>query len=292
MDVLKPKILVATLFRNNSTYIPYYLACCKMMEEANAEVSFQYLWFTNDNEDDTEALLRDQQVLTNANLTVQNFDEKQLNKRRILRLAEYRQFQLEQLKRETAELVLFIDTEVFFNGTMFKTMYQEMLALDADAMTPFTVNKLGFYHDTFAHISSDGKYMKASENSPLTLIKRHLWANRSSVTQPVRSAFNGFYLCRKSVLDIPDLTYITAEPACEHLIFNQKLISAGKKIFVTNEVTPVMCAIGDYRKYFEMIQANRSDLRDQLLTLRNLLNFSLSDLIKEIRRLFKKNQWR
>ena len=188
--------------------------------------------------------------------------------------------------------MLFIDTEVFFNGAMFKVLYQELLAVDAEAMTPFTVNKLGFYHDTFAHTSSNGRYMKASENNPLTLIKRHLWANKRPSTQPVRSSFNGFYLCKKPVLDIQNLTYITTEPACEHLVFNQNVIASGYKIFVTNKVTPIMSATSDYQKYFEIILTNKSDIRYELLTLSNLLNFSIKDLFKEIRRLFKRNQWR
>ena len=258
------------------------------MEQNLPSVTFSYLWYTNNNQDNTVELLTQQSLLSNTSITIKDWPEEHLATRRIVRLAGYREEQLQQLKKVEADYFLMIDTEVFFNGAMVGRMLESLENTNANAIAAFTVNKLGFYHDTFAHVDLYGTYMKPTENSIQTLRKRHLRSNPPVDPYPVQSAFGGLFLGEKALLDIPNLTYLTEEPACEHLVFNKTLNEAGYQIFLDNQVTPIMCGASDYQRFFDLISSNTFDLRSEILKVRRLVNIRPSEIWNELKNRYRK----
>ena len=258
------------------------------MEESLPAYEFTYLWFTNNNSDNTVDLLQNQTLLSSTLLTVKEYSDEELNVRRIVRLAQYREEQLKQILSIDAQYLLMIDTEIFFNGSMIQRMIESLNTTNADRIAPFTVNKFGFYHDTFAHIDIDGTYMKPTENSLKTLRKRNIRNNPPVNPYEVKSAFGGLFLAKKEILFTPGLTYITKEPACEHLVFNQTLLEVGCHLFLDNHVTPIICGKQDYESTYQMVTTNQFDLRPQLNLWKELMNVGRKEIGNEILRGFKK----
>ncbi|MFY0689753.1 MAG: hypothetical protein JXQ90_21460 [Cyclobacteriaceae bacterium] len=283
----KSSVVVATLFRDNEAYIPYYLQCCQSMEESLPMFTFEYLFLTNNNSDRTAELLQTQTSLDNVKVRVEHFDDAHLSIPRVIRLAQYREMQLSDIRASSADYVILIDTEILFNGQMIKRLFKSFEEKQIDCITPFTINKIGLYHDTFALVDNDGVYMKPSENSLKTIWKRYVHNNDSSLLVEVQSAFAGIFICKRLHFENSSLTYLSDKRGCEHLIFNKSLRQMDLRIFVNNATTPITCQARDYSYYAQWLKTGETDFRGRISRIGNLLNLSAKDMKFELKKRLK-----
>ncbi len=279
-------LVVTSLFRDNAAYIPYYLKCCESLLNRLADYDFEFLFYTNNNTDNTTELLRSQGVLPSVRIVEDEYDEDHLTLHRTLRLAVYRERMLDMIRQSRASYVLMIDSDIMFNGNMVAEMIKTLETADASFVAPFSINKMGFYYDTYAHVEMDDEYMWLTERRPSMLWKRHVAIAGGKEPRQVKSAFSGFFLGRRDVLDHPTITYISGRSECEHLAFNQAINDMGRRIFLDPAVTPIQSDANAFQSHYRLVSSGRTNFRKNAMRLQTIKGVTLREIWVEARLLW------
>ncbi|MFY0608065.1 MAG: hypothetical protein JXR10_15200 [Cyclobacteriaceae bacterium] len=255
-------VLITTLFRDNEAYIPYYLKCCADMEKVCSESVFQYLFYTNNNSDNTLSLLENQKTLEKVKVVSKEFDNEHLSLERTVRLSLYRDELLDIIKTYSVDYVLFIDTDIFFNGKMVRNMILNLQDSNRNVISAYSLNYMGIYYDTYAYLDEDNNYGYGK----LRIIE--YWQSRLKKNRgvfPVISAYGGLYLAKKIVLNIENLSYRSDKIACEHIAFNKCLYEHGNKIYIHTKVTPLWAnSEKNYEAFYQMTLKRKTDFYSEM----------------------------
>lgn len=261
------KILIAGLLRNNENYLPYLFKCIAQSEEHNCGTfEFDYLFLTNNNEDDTKELLEDQKEFYNINVIDKQYDEQFLKMPHIEKIRMMRQELLEEIKKKDFQYLIMVDSDIIFNGKIIEDLILTYENSEYDLLTTNTnPTNNPFYYGHYYLLDDEGK--KPIDN----LIDTIDFTYKVSVPDEediikVESAFAGMYIISKKALEekCPSYTLNCNEKnkkECEHAIFNKNL-----NLGVVKNINPLWLKFKDnkskYARAMQKISKNKSDNRD------------------------------
>ena len=190
---------MASMFRNNEKYVPYFLKCVDLVKKENKKYNINYIIYTNNNTDKTLNLLTENK---NDDITIINNDysEEFLNKDKITKLYHLREDFLQIIKKETFDYLILFDSDIFFNESIISKSLEIMKKNNFTTATTNTINNKPFYYDLFATIDGEGRKLgtdlKGTYPTIILYLKTLFWRNG---IQNVKSAFEG---ATKFVIDM------------------------------------------------------------------------------------------
>lgn len=259
------KILISGLLRNNENYLPYLFKCIAQNEEHNcATYEFDYLFLTNNNEDNTAELLKNQKEYYDINVIEKTYNEEILKMPRIEKLRMLRQELLEEIKKKDFHYLIMIDSDIIFNGKIIEDLIFTYENSEYDALSANTnPTNNPFYYDYLALIDDDGKKPFDSLKDTIAFTYKVNAPDEEDIIK-VKSAFAGMYIISKEKLinKCPSYTISDGDKkdCCEHINFNKNL-----NLGVVKNINPLWLKFSDKSKYaraMKKIKENHSDNRD------------------------------
>ena len=252
-------VLVSLLLRNNEKYIPYMLKIFQNLDKSN-DFFFKYLILTNDNEDNTLKLLEEGRI---ENMTIINekIKEEIKNLKWTLRIGYFREKLLKQIRKESFDYLLMIDSDIFFNLKIVEESIKRLEKNDFEAVSTNTIHGVYpfyFFYDDFAFLDYEEKKLKGF--TKLKFLIKNVYACN---TLEVKSAFGGFFLTKRDIFLKKNLTYLKnkKEDICEHILFNKNF-----KIGFLPTINPIRMKGNEsknrYETEFNIIKKNNSDNRN------------------------------
>lgn len=232
------KILFTGLIHNNEEYLPYLDKCFKSVEKYNKDYKIDYLFYTNNNTDNTDAILKS----LNYEIIFENLSSDFLDKYkncRIEKLAILRQKLLEKSKKKDFDYMIIIDTDIFFNGKMVKEAMRIVIEKDLHftSLNSIINQKIPIHYDWFGRAVTEN-YNPIHKNIFLAA-KTLIWNNNIIETD---GFFNGFLIIKNTDFFKKKFNYISQNKNilfCEHQIPNKILMDNGVKINILTGITPI-----------------------------------------------------
>ena len=263
------KLLITMMLRNNEHYLSYLFRCLDLVEEKNKEYKIDYLFYTNNNDDNTLELLQNySKGKENIEIINKDYGVDFNKENRLLRLYFLRQDFLEIIRSRMFDYILMLDTDIYFNEKMIRRSIEIM---KEKKLNTFSANTLAhnnpFYYDLFSLSDKNNKGYTTNILSDRKLLSFHLSTlfNRDKI-QKVGSCFGGFFITTKEVIDDRNNNYFVDKKdidikVCEHKIFNKNL-----EINFANNINPYRIDTPEKRKKaaesaMKIIEKNECDNR-------------------------------
>ena len=270
------KVLVTMLTRNSGEFLNILDKQLDSLEETNKNYQFDYLFLTNDNEDDTVEKIK--KMNRKIELVEKKLSKKLLNSRRTFRLKILRQELLELTRKKTFDYLLMIDDEIFFNGKIFETLINNMKKNNLKAFGANTLKyNLCHYYDWFAFRGIRGEDYTKELFKGFKFFKPKLWletlrhTNKHIYTRDklmkVKSCFGGFFLVSKEIIldkdinyteDINEIEKIECDEICEHVYYNDRITEKGYDIYIDLKSQPIYGEKSKYDNFTKIMNKNQS----------------------------------
>ena len=267
-------ILITCLLRNNEMYIPYMMKMFNNLEKSET-FNFNYLIYTNNNEDKTLDLLKESKK-KNLEIIDESLSENIKKMGKCEKLYHLREKLLNATKKRNFDFLLMIDSDILFNLKIVEETVKELEKGVFDAITTNTLfgyYSMYFFYDTFAFKDNNGKKLE-SKLEKINFSLEHCFSKK---TYKVKSSFSGFWITTKKTLLSKNPSYLDKiEPnKCEHENFNSKF-----NIGLKPNANPFRLETGDtkqnYDKAFNIIDKNLMDNRSDT---KNALYFIFGTVI-------------
>ena len=232
------KILFTALMQNNEKYLPYLHKCFKSVEKHNKKFKIDYLFYTNNNTDETENILKS----LNYDFISENFSADFLNKyTRIEKLAIFRQKLLEKSKDKEFDYLVILDTDIFFNGRMIEEAMKIIISKDLEftCLNSILNEKVPIHYDWLGSVVSENTKKMPIGKNVLIFIKTLIWNDGILKTD---GFFNGVLIIKNTDIFKKKFNYILEDKKnifCEHQIPNKKIKDSGVKFNILSGVTPI-----------------------------------------------------
>jgi hypothetical protein len=258
------KILIAGLLINNENYLPYLFKCIAQSEEHNCGTyEFDYLFLTNNNDDETKELLEDQKEFYNINVINKNYDEQTMKMPRIPKFRIMREELLEEIKKKDFKYLIMIDNDIIFNGKIIEDLIHIYENSEYDLLSTNTnPTNNPFYYGHKSLIDNEGKIPFNSLKNTIEFTYKVSIPDEEDIIK-VKSAFAGMYIISKESMNnkCPSYTVGCEKEECEHVIFNKNL-----NLGIVKNINPLWLKFNDnkskYARAMQKISKNKSDNRD------------------------------
>jgi hypothetical protein len=260
---MKKIILFTSLLRNNELFVDYFKKCLDSVEKDNSEYDFEYLFYINNNEDKTIEKLNDKKY----NIIYEDLDDTFLKKDRFTKLAIFRQKLLEEAKKKVFDYMIMLDTDIMFNGKMFKETFKIIEKEDLEITGLNTIAyPLPFFYD-WAPLFKD----------KFSIIKTIFQSFCSNNLIERDNFFNGFLIFKNTENFRKKINYNNdnnIDTKCEHEILCEKIRNANLKINIIPNITPLYTErsnsyyfdtgeekVNQYENLYKKIEINDIDYR-------------------------------
>lgn len=270
---------VINMFRDNEIYLKkFYIPMMIKIEERHPSCRFVYYITENDSKDDTASVLlkfiksRDprSKLFLDPPLSMEYVNMPSgKNYSRLRTLSEIRNSVVERSRPFEGKWSVFIDSNIFFQETVFEDMFKIRPATnDICMLCPYTqqliipeIHKIptitqptliGHYYDTFALYNKEHQsYWPYCGFERCSLCKHVEYKRRAVIPKEpvtdVTSVFSGFAIMESDILNNPRIYWHTMnydmdkdEGLCEHVMFCDKVGTfTGKRIVIVQEVDKI-----------------------------------------------------
>ncbi len=227
-----PRVLVAILAKQKEAVLPLYLQCIEDLDYPKSEIVLYIR--TNNNTDNTEAVLRDWVAkvghlyagvdfdAADVAVPVQNFGVHEWNAARFAVLGEIRNASLRRTAERGCAFYFVSDVDNFVRPETLR----ELVALDLPIASPFlrSLARERFYSNYHAEVDQNGYYEEVDQYH--WILKRHM---RGVIEVPV---VHCTYLVRADV--VPELTYTDGTTRHEYVIFSDSARRAAIPQYIDN----------------------------------------------------------
>jgi len=232
--IVRMKILISTLVRNNEKWIPMFYNMCESIKNKRQDINFDIHVYENDSTDSTKTLLK-------GTFISQNFGDSSTPYTRTKRLSKYRNDIKNHIRDlDSYDYVLMIDSNIIFGTHAFDVLFNTLQLDRSIAMaTPHSLVGTSvpceFYYDTFAmglgqfDSAIECGYEGARHDRHCHRVT-HEWPKnfrRDSNIIDVKRCFGGFVLIRTKAYKHSTWGINNAED-CEHWQFCADVRKYGK----------------------------------------------------------------
>ena len=230
--VSPPRVLLAILAKQKEPVLPLYLQCIEDLDYPKSEIVLYIR--TNNNTDNTEAVLRDwvarvghlyagvEFEASDVEVPVQNFGVHEWNTARFAVLAEIRNASLRRTVQRDCAFYFVSDVDNFVRPETLR----ELVALNLPIASPFlrSLARERFYSNYHAEVDQNGYYVEVDQYH--WILNRHM---RGVIEVPV---VHCTYLVRADV--IGELTYADGTTRHEYVIFSDSARRAAIPQYIDN----------------------------------------------------------
>lgn len=258
------KILISIPIRNNEKYLPYMFKIFDSLETSK-NYKFEYLIYTNDNNEDKSLEILKNNLRKNIDLVTEEIPKNIKNLEKVDRLYHLRERILNLIKRKKFDYLLMLDSDIFFNLNILEKSISELKKENFEALTCQTLGSINFksfsfFYDTYAHVDLKGKCLGEKNK-----IQKYFFAIRNLFTttpEKVTSSFNGFWLTKYDTFMKKELSYLKFldKKQCEHVEFNKKF-----NLGFYPDINPLRMNGNEskklYKDFYNIINKNKYDNR-------------------------------